>query len=225
MWDIHWYTIVFFLVVAVLIYFGYKACNKKNTKNNKKSKKEGFMLGALGRYKAPYFKCLYDCEREDPSKTMGPGHINCARYCDSVYTQIARDGVTKTNFQSIGDLAYNFDYDFPYSSENKKVVMDNNPNTNIDMRLARDDIVDLSFDDGISRCHKKCRTISPNIDDPLNSEHSLYRECMSDCCGYEEINDKCKQECAYSTEGQKICMKQCFNSYIPNLTSVSWTWK
>jgi len=54
----------------------------------------GFVMGALGEYQEEYYKCISDCEREDPSKFLGQTHgsLFCDEFCNSRVTELARQG-------------------------------------------------------------------------------------------------------------------------------------
>mgnify|MGYP007073251012 FL=1 len=56
-------------------------------------KTENFdILGALAPYKDALYRCERDCEREDPSKRLlAPGNIGCDAYCQSTFTNLARN--------------------------------------------------------------------------------------------------------------------------------------
>lgn len=58
----------------------------------KKKSKEGYLLGALGPYKSLYYRCLSECEKEDPSNYMGHANLMCSEYCDSMATEMQRKG-------------------------------------------------------------------------------------------------------------------------------------
>lgn len=68
----------------------------------------GFSIGALGEYQALYYKCISDCEREDPSKYLGKtkGSLMCDAYCNSTITDMARRGGASYIGDSITPKSY-----------------------------------------------------------------------------------------------------------------------
>jgi hypothetical protein len=70
---------IFFVVIFFIM---------KKRKDHKTKENYGFVMGAMGTRKSEYYNCISDCEREDPSKKLGPTHGNlfCAEYCDSKIT-------------------------------------------------------------------------------------------------------------------------------------------
>src|SRR5262249_6344436 len=68
-----------------------------------KKEKYGFAIGALGDYQKQYYQCISECEREDSAKFMGKTHgsWNCDLFCNSKYTQLAKEARKYLNPMSI----------------------------------------------------------------------------------------------------------------------------
>jgi hypothetical protein len=63
---------------------------------NKPSQPEGMaILGALAPYQAHLNECIDQCNRSDPNSRLFSGsNTNCGVFCQSVFTQFARSGVS-----------------------------------------------------------------------------------------------------------------------------------
>lgn len=77
-----------FLVIFAIIFIIFLFFSKNNKREN-----YGFAIGALGDYQKQYYYCIKECEKEDRSKYLGKGHGNwsCDLYCNSKFTEIAKE--------------------------------------------------------------------------------------------------------------------------------------
>jgi len=77
--------IIIVLFVALFVVFCYASRKRENY---------GPVTGALGRFYKGYTQCLDQCAKEDPGKYLGKtkGSLYCSMFCDSKYTDLARQG-------------------------------------------------------------------------------------------------------------------------------------
>ena len=75
------------MLTIILLYFGIAFTKMK------KANRESFkVLGTLAPYAKQYYRCLSECEKQDPSKRLIPnrGSLMCEEYCNSVLTEASR---------------------------------------------------------------------------------------------------------------------------------------
>lgn len=75
------------LGVALVILVAYAYMKNKEVEKFK-------VLGSLANQRELYYKCLSDCERSDPGKTLLPtkGNFSCMKYCESTISDLVRRG-------------------------------------------------------------------------------------------------------------------------------------
>lgn len=121
------------------------------------------VLGAKGNFAKPYFRCLSQCEREDPSKRMGKPNLYCSMFCDSIFTSLARRG--------------NSDSGLPYGIPPKyRVSLDDEPYDNSEKCFLEN--IDRLNVTNLGECY--CRKeIKKKCD--IECAYSPRRECKKLC--------------------------------------------